>query len=139
MKSALLIFLTLFFIGTISCKNDDNKNPVQNKGLVGKWKLTAVLFDPGDGSGKFRTVSEAESGTVEFKANGDFSEIKGPIYSSVNPYNTYKILDDTRIELSIKDKPSMKTIWYYSNLSSTSLTLGYGCIEACSGKYAAVP
>lgn len=44
-----LFFLLLLLF---SCSSD--KNPE----LVGRWKLVAVLVDPGDGSGTFQSTSE---------------------------------------------------------------------------------
>lgn len=139
MKITNLFLLILFSLCTITCSKDDS--PIfQNNGLTGKWKLIEFLADPGNGKGKWQKVDDDASSVIEFKANGDFSELKGPIYSSVNPYNTYKILDDKRLQLSVKDSVSnpSKTIWYYSDLTPTTLTIGYGCIEACGGKYIAV-
>jgi|GEM_PF-2238865 len=133
-SNLLLSLLVLIF----SCQKDDN-SPIANVGLVGKWKLTESLIDPGGGA-TWRKMDEYSSSIIEFKANGDFFEVKGVIYSSINPYNRYKILDNSRIQLSIKDSVSnpLKTIWYYSALAPNMVILSYGCFEACSGKYVPV-
>lgn len=139
MKTTNLFLLILFSLCAFKCSEDDS--PVsENNGLIGKWKLTEYLADPGDGSGKWQKVDENASSVIEFKANGDFLEVKGPIYSSVNSYNSYKILDDKRLQLSMKDSVANpnKSIWYYSDLTPAKLTLSYGCIEPCGGKYIAV-
>lgn len=140
MKFVQTFLLTFLFTVIFSCKKDD-KGPAENSGLVGKWKLVESLIDPGNGSGTFRTVDEMASTVVEFKANGDFKEVKGPIYSSVNMYNTYKILDDKRVELTYKGNPQMQMppmIWSYSDVTPTTLTLSFGCNIPCMGKFIAI-
>ncbi|MFC0182656.1 hypothetical protein SAMN04515674_101618 [Pseudarcicella hirudinis] len=138
MNQIKLCLFSFFLILLFSCKNDNDLT--QNSRLIGKWKLAEVLFDPGNGSGRYQTVTAMESSVLEFEANGDFSEIKGPTYSSVNPYNRYRVLDDKRIELSMKNDPdgTLKTIWYYANPTANTLVMGYGCLEACSGKYTSI-
>lgn len=140
MKSIQALLLMILLTAIFSCKKDEN-GPALNSGLVGKWKLVESLLDPGDGSGTFRTVDEMSSNVVEFKANGDFKEVKGLIYSSVNMYDTFKVLDDKRIELSLRNNPQMQLppmIWYYSDVTPTTLTLSYGCQNPCSGKFIAI-
>lgn len=144
MKIRYAILFTLLFISMFSCK--DKKDPVigeiltENNGLVGKWKMVEFLYDPGDGSGKFQKASEGESSIVEFKANGDFKEVKGPLYSSINSYTKYKILGDGLIELSgapaSSAYPSHR--WTYKDLTPKSVTLGFGCDETCAGKFVAI-
>lgn len=130
--------LTFLLTAVLSCNNED-KNPAQNSGLSGKWKMIEILADPGDGSGTFRPVKDEASSTLEFKANGDFKETKGIIHSSVNPYNTYKMLDDNRLELSIKnDTKTPPIIWYVAELTPTTLEISYGCIEPCRAKFIAI-
>ncbi|WP_439583663.1 hypothetical protein [Dyadobacter bucti] len=140
MKLIQTFLLTFLFTAIFCCKKDE-KGPAENTGLVGKWKLVESLVDPGDGSGTFRKVDEIASTVVEFKANGDFKEVKGPIYSSINVYNTYKILDDKSLELSLTNNPQMQmppTTWYYSELTPTSMKLSYGCDKPCVGKFIAI-
>lgn len=110
----------------------------ENNGLIGKWKITEYLGDPGDGSGTYHEVKSDAAHVIEFKENGEFVEQKGKEQSSVPLFNAYKVLDNQRIEMIPIDKSQPSHIWYYSDLSATKLTLGYGCIEACSGKYIAV-
>ena len=137
MKTTNLFLLILFFIFAFKCSDDDT--PVaENNGLIGKWKLTEYLADPGDGSGKWQKVTDENSETIEFHADGRFTQIKGSGISSVPFFDSYKILDEKRLEMGPIDKSSSPHIWYYSNLSATELTIGYGCIEACNGKYVAV-
>ena len=126
---------------------DNSKDPAEkdnklarthNKGLEGKWKMTDYLADPGDGSGKWQTVKDPMAHTIEFGADGKFTETKGEGTSSVPLFNSYKILDEQRIEMIPIDKSQKSHIWFYNNTASDKLTLSYGCIEACSGQYVAV-
>src|SRR5688500_16768955 len=146
MKTTRLL-LSLMLICTLMACQNENADPLddtvkralkENSGLVGKWKIVEYLADPGDGSGTYQEVKSDLAHTIEFKENGEFVETKAPGQSSVPLFNAYKILDDKRIELIPIDKNSPSHIWFYSDLSASKVTLGYGCIEACSGKYAAV-
>ena len=137
MKTTNLFLLILFSICVFNCSEDDSPT-TENNGLIGKWKLTEYLADPGNGSGKWQKVKDENSETIEFHADGRFTEIKGSGISSVPLFNSYKILDDKRLEMQPISKSSNPHIWYYSNLSATELTIGYGCIEECSGRYVAV-
>ncbi|MCF0065077.1 hypothetical protein MUK70_29785 [Dyadobacter chenwenxiniae] len=138
MKIHYSIFVTFLFVSMFSCKENDVQ--VENNGLVGKWKMIEFLYDPGDGSGKFQKASEGESSIVEFKANGDFKETKGLLYSSINSYTKYKILNDSKIELSGAPSSSAYPThtWTYSNLTATTVILGFGCDESCAGKFIAI-
>lgn len=144
MKIRYSIFVFLFFVSMFSCKDKGDKVVpdifTENNGLVGKWKMVEFLYDPGDGSGKFQKASEGESSIVEFKANGDFKETKGLLYSSINPYTKYKILSDGRIELSGAPNNSAypAVIWSYKDLTTKTVTLGFACDETCLGKFVAV-
>ncbi|MCF2487124.1 hypothetical protein [Dyadobacter sp. CY347] len=132
------IFVTLLFVSLFSCKDDDVD--AGNNGLVGKWKMTEYLFDPGDGSGKFQRASEGESSVVEFKANGDFKETRGSLSSYVNLYTKYKLIGNDLIELS--GAPNSVAYpahnWSYKDLTPTSVTLGFSCDGTCLGKFVAV-
>lgn len=145
MKKSPLLLLVMLLFAAFACQDEtadpDDQNKLmltENNGLEGKWKLTDYLADPGDGSGKWRTVTEGFAHTVEFRSDGTFKEVKGVAMSSVPLFDAYKILDDQRIEMIPIDKKQPSQIWYYSDLTSGTLTLGYGCIEACSGKYVAI-
>ena len=146
MKTTRLL-LSLMLLWTVMACNKETADPIddtakralkENNGLIGKWKIVEYLADPGDGSGTYHEVKSEYVHTIEFKENGEYVEQKGQGQSSVPLFNAYKVLDDKRIEMIPIDKNSPSHIWYYSDLSATKVTLGYGCIEACSGKYVAV-
>ena len=146
MKTTRLLLSLMLIWTVIACQNE-TADPIddtakralkENNGLIGKWKIVEYLADPGDGSGTYHEVKSDVAHTIEFKENGEFVEVKGQGQSSIPLFNAYKILDDQRIEMIPIDKNSPSHTWYYSDLSATKVTLGYGCIEACSGKYVAV-
>ncbi|SEJ61092.1 hypothetical protein SAMN05216327_11432 [Dyadobacter sp. SG02] len=146
MKTTHLLFALMLILTVVACKND-GADPIddapkramkENNGLIGKWKIVEYLSDPGNGSGTYREVKDDVAHTIEFRENGEFVETKGQGQSSVPLFNAYKVLDDKRIELIPIDRSQPSHTWYYSELSASKVTLGYGCIEACSGKYIAV-
>ena len=131
------IFLIIFSLCAFKC-SDENSPVLENNGLVGKWKLTEYLADPGDGSGKWQPATDDYSHIIEFHADGQFTEIKGKAQSSIPLYKGYKLKGDNQIEMLRIDESIPSHIWTYSDMSSTELTLSYGCFEACSGRYVAV-
>ncbi|GGM90784.1 hypothetical protein GCM10010967_24810 [Dyadobacter beijingensis] len=146
MKTTRLL-LALLLCWTITACQNDTAEPLdsngrraakENNGLVGKWKIVEYLADPGDGSGKYQAVTGESGHIIEFKENGEFVETKGLAQSSTPMFNAYKVLEGNKIEMIPIDKNAPSHTWYYSELSAGKLTLGYGCIEACSGKYVAV-
>ena len=131
------IFLILLSLCAFKCR-DEGSPVTENHGLVGKWKLIEYLADPGDGSGKWQPATDEFSHIIEFHPDGRFTEIKGKAQSSVPLYKGYKLKGDNLIEMLPIDETKASHTWSYSDLSSTNLTLSYGCIEACGGKYVAV-
>lgn len=133
-RYSLLLLATGFIL--VSCKKEHINNR-ENEGIIGKWKLTESFVTDQNGIRTWQKVGEHASSLLEFKANGDFSEKKGPIYSSINVNNTYKLLKDSTIVLSVKDSVSFpqKTRWSYSELTSETLIINPGCIAPCGAKY----
>jgi len=146
MKTTRLLLSLMLLWTVVACQNEPAESLdggakrafKENNGLIGKWKITEYLADPGDGSGTYQPVKDAAAHIIEFKDNGEFVEQKGEEQSSVPLFNAYKILDNNRIEMIPIDKKNPSHIWFYSDLTAGKVTLGYGCIEACSGKYVAV-
>lgn len=146
MKTTRLLLSLMLLWTVMACQNetadpqDDTAKRAlkENNGLIGKWKIVEYLGDPGDGSGTYHEVKDEAGHTIEFKENGEFVERKGQAQSSVPLFNAYKVLDEQRVEMIPIDRSQPSHIWFYSDLSATKVTLGYGCIEACSGKYVAV-
>ena len=139
MKPSILLSLLLLFT-SLSCKKDDTNVQAQNNGLVGKWKMVAQLLDTGNGKPQFVEATEGFSSVIEFKSNGDFKEQKGFLYSYINPFDTYKILDNKKIQLSVTKSTAQVPPfeWQYQDLTATTVTLSFGCDKPCMGKYVAI-
>lgn len=128
MKHLALILSTLLFI---SCQNEQQETDAD---LVGKWKLTAVLMDPGDGSGTFQSVTSDK--IVEFHADGTITSngsICFPSSQISNPTSgTYSLKDSTiQSEFCMKDLPLTTR---FSKKGAT-LIISYTCFEPCREKY----
>ncbi len=117
MKKYLIAIIILAAIST-GC----NKN-IAKTGLIGKWKLTEALYDPGDGSGKWTPPSQLT--TIEFTLGGVIK------YNNNKPSVKYKIISDSVVEIS----SSSATVNITYELDGNKLTLIPPCIEACGERY----
>lgn len=120
MRNILLLVLVAFTFA--ACKKD-----VQNSGLVGKWKLTEYLADPGDGSGTWQPADPSNPQYIEFKKDGTVN------YSSTatNSSARYEITSDSTMTFfsDAGDSP------FRYQLSGNALSLTPPCIEPCGQKY----
>ena len=104
----------------ISC----SRNLVKTKtGLVGKWKLTESLIDPGDGSGKW--TAPTENTVIEFTSDG-------LIKYNTGESDNYKIINDSLFQTS---SSSSSTINYTYKVEGNKLFMRPPCIEACGERY----
>lgn len=135
MKKFSLVLAVTFTILFYSCKKSDvtSTDPFE---LVGKWKLTELYADPGDGSGKFRKIESKK--TIEFtkegkvkSTNGDLCTISIESNASDDSHFTIKemygglskiVVEKCKTEISFEIK-------------SDELTLYYNCIEGCGEKF----
>lgn len=125
------IFIYIFLIGIIfSCKdNDDTK--AYDADLLGKWKLTETLSDPGDGSGTYKTVISEKiihfhkDGTLS--SNGSICDLS--ILSDTPSSGTYSY---TKLTISAPD--CYESVLGFKLIGST-LIIYYPCIEGCSAKF----
>jgi hypothetical protein len=112
-----------FFLITLACtKSADN-----NSSIIGRWKLTETLADPGDGSGKWMPATT--NYIIQF--NEDSTAYENP----VNPYrnvNRYSVTNDSTLTLFYSNGTSFS---FYFKIESNTLTITGGCIEACGAKY----
>ncbi len=124
----LVIFI--FVVATIAaCTNNDN----QETELIGTWKLTEVLADPGDGSGTFHSVDSDK--TLEFHPDGTVS-CNGiicdmSIESNISSGGTYSLTDSTITPTDCQN--SVITIQFEQ--TGSILVLYYPCIEPCKSKF----
>jgi hypothetical protein len=112
-----------FFLITLACtKSADN-----NSSIIGRWKLTETLADPGDGSGIWMPATT--NYIIQFNEDSTANE------NPVNPYrnvNRYSVINDSTLTLFYSNGTSFS---YYFKIESNTLTIMGGCIEACGTKY----
>jgi hypothetical protein len=124
MKKTLLTAIIALSICTCGKKNIGT---AENETIIGKWKLTQTLSDPGDGSGKWQPADPNHPSYIEFRADDTLAFSTG--------YSTrYKLLSDSTLIL-YSTGDSIR--WGYQ-FTKTQLTLHPPCIEACGMRYAAV-
>jgi len=116
--------ITLLF----SCTEKDSIDP----DLIGKWRLTEVLADPGDGSGTFQYVSSNK--ILEFHSDGTVISNGEICYMSIDSYSpsngTYSISESKIYSSNCSDEG----IKYQR--SGITLVLTYpNCDEPCASKY----
>ena len=127
MKKSILLLLLLNLL--ISCnKNDQELAPAS---LIGTWKLTEMLQDPGDGSGTFQPVNSNKKivfvNSNQVTSNGVLCDMS--INSDTFTTGSYS---ETTKTINPSDCQNL-TINYEVNASS--LILSYRCIEGCRAKY----
>ncbi len=129
MKTKFLIIFSILLI--ISCRNnDDNENSI-----IGTWKLSAQLADPGDGSGTFQAVSNNR--TVTFYRNGTYSS-NGNFCTMNSDSNetTTGSYSFTNTEKSLTPNCNNSIIKLKLNIENNQLTMtNFGCYESCAQKY----
>lgn len=125
-----IIYLTLIgFIALTSCSKNDNHG-LSNL-LVGNWKLTEILLDPGNGSGTFVPVNSNK--TLIFDNNGNVTS-NGTICDLSVESNTSSTGTYTESTTTI-NSASCQNITIIYELTGTTLILNYPCIEPCKAKY----
>jgi hypothetical protein len=120
MKNLHNLILVFIILSLTACEKSGSDNLI-----TGKWKLTETLADPGDGSGKWQSVSGSKTYLI---LNSDGS-ITG---SGDTSFNQYRIIDDRMIEFVFQNGTT--TIRNYK-LSGNSLEISGGCYEACGTRY----
>jgi hypothetical protein len=127
----MIFFLTLLLF---SCsKDDDDKVDNSNPGILGTWKMTEQLLDPGDGSGTFQPVESSK--TLTFYANNTMAS-NGEICSASaaaehSTYGVYSVQDS-----SITANACSTNSWgIHFEINGGSLILNYPCIEPCKAKF----
>jgi len=138
MKKILLTALaTSLLFG--SCSSDDSLNTAN---IVGLWRLTAILSDPGDGSGTFRGVDT--NATIQFFEDGTFtaSEIVCTFsLDSDSAERTSGTYDLETMEVSIIRCGEVDVDGNTPNtsigvvLEEGNLILNFPCIEACALRF----
>jgi hypothetical protein len=121
----ILTLLTAILFCLVACKKTTTQ--ADNISIIGKWKLSEYLADPGDGSGTWHVSDPLNPSYREFKGDGIL--VDSP--SSATSWTHFQLTSDSTIIFS-RDSEQL-TISYH--VSKTLLTLSGGCIEACGERY----
>ena len=123
--------MTLISLSILAC-GKKNTAAAENEGIVGKWKLTESLADPGDGSGKWQPADPAHPSYLEFRSDGTL--ISTPTGLPSNGADRYQLLSDSTV-LFYNGTFSIRESY---NLTKTTLSITPPCFEACGMHYIAV-
>jgi len=125
-----LFLLFISFSLLLSCSSDDANTST----VIGTWKLSQVLSDPGDGSGTFMDVNSNKSITFlsddTFSSNGNFC-----FFSSDPTIITDGVFSTQEEKIYPNNCDSFAQIGLSYKLENGALIINYPCIEACAEKY----
>jgi hypothetical protein len=115
-----LLPLLLCLISFSACEKENDKSCEEPGDLVGKWKLTEIRSDPGDGSGRWQSVGFALNIIIQFKQDGSFESTENATpfdrYSVAgNMVSLYNSLDSSGVNmpLSIQELTEESLAYYY--------------------------
>lgn len=132
------IFFTLALF-TLGCSERDEL--LGNSDIVGRWKLVEVYADPGDGSGKFKSINSQK--TLEFYESGDLTVRNGTIcqldLSDNNSMASIYSIDSTEVDDNFRLKIKDCTQDLYASIQGDILIIYFPCIEGCGEKYRRIP
>jgi len=120
------LFIGFFVMLLWSCDQFDKESGNVRPQLVKKWKQTAYLSDPGDGSGTWQPTPADQPVSLEFTADGK-------ILRDGQQTNTYSVSGDT----ILLDQPTngYQRRWLIQELTTKQLQISLMCIEACGERY----
>lgn len=120
-----VLFIVLLFV---NCSNDASAN------IIGKWKLSQVLYDIGDGKGTFKDVTSTN--TIEFfddntfKANFSFCNSEEKTSTG-----TYAVKEGKIYPKNCEDRPIIQTNGLSFRIEKSALIVNLFCTEPCASKY----
>jgi hypothetical protein len=133
MRKILILNLVLFGLALACADDTEAESGQQSNTLIGTWRLTEIMADPGDGSGTFTPVTSSRSLTFNkdgsFTCNGDICTFGAQAGNATT--GTYTLADSTWQSPFCAD-PGFK---YTFKLNGDTLILNYVCIEPCRAKY----
>lgn len=118
-------------VGILSCKNDDDS--AQDSALIGTWKLTENLLDPGDGSGVFEPVQSEK--TITFHQDGTVTSngLLCSISETTDQSSSGTYSSQTGIIKSSDCGTENEEYQFERNGNVVIIT--FLCIEPCKSKY----
>ncbi len=121
-----ITILSLILINIFACtKSSDTNQPENNASIIGKWKQTEFLLDPGDGSGTW--MPETNDYFIQFNSDSTYEN------SGITTGDIIRFSLPTDSTITFIYPNATSTIRY--EIQGTKLTLTGGCIEPCGSKY----
>ncbi len=118
-----ITILSLFLITLLAC----TKSSKNTSSIIGRWKLTETLADPGNGSGEWMPATSDY--LIQFYK--DSSAGDNAVTAGAELYK-YSLLNDSTIKLFYLNGTNFT---FYFKADANHLTLMGECIEACGSKY----
>ncbi|MBO9673632.1 MAG: hypothetical protein J7577_09310 [Sphingobacteriaceae bacterium] len=129
MKKIFLLILATAGLLYISCKKSEHNNDGPGE-VYGKWKLTETMFDPGDGSGKYKKVTGEAKYLILSKSADKAGKFEG---DALPDLFSFRILDSVKME--VYSNTYKMPLTYYYKVSAKSLELNPPCIEGCGYRF----
>lgn len=114
-----------------SCNKTSSTIKVDDLPSVNKWILVETLSDPGDGSGKWKTVDQPNYFFIKFNTD---NSIETNIYKDFGGLTQYKIINDSTINLIYANGYIITRLY---KIEGSLLKISGGCFEACGQKFKA--
>lgn len=127
MKNSILLLLAIVF--TFSCSKEED---YEESDIVGTWKISQALLDPGDGSGVFTDIESDKS--LEFFDDGRVISVGDLCPLSSSSEGTAEGLYDESTGKITADCQGQEVSYDYEIINN-ELILTYQCIEPCAIKY----
>ncbi|MGV3695635.1 hypothetical protein [Flavobacterium sp.] len=132
MKRYVVYSVLALFVAACSSSTDRESETSE---FLGKWKLTHMLMDPGDGSGTYEPV--AGEYTLEFLTNGsirtNYPLCNLNVQAGADDFTFPYIASENRIPSTACDYPEEYSINYH--IDGGNLILSFPCIEGCLEKF----
>jgi hypothetical protein len=133
MKKAILLFS--FFTILFACTNDGFSDIQNDPELVGSWKMSGYLSDPGDGSGQFTAVESKK--VINFSADGSLTcngDLCSMLSTSTDMNTSGIYLGNSIILDNLECNNEQDLNIRYQRIGDT-LLLYYPCKEPCFVEY----
>lgn len=134
--------LPLLLLALLSCEKTDGPI-VYNRGLIGKWRMYESLSDPGDGSGKWRSVKPADTEILEFRVDSTLQIVRSGTRTGFfyNASQLKFLVRGKQVYFYTSARPvpdSVRGTRFEMTPTYTHLRLDFPCDEACAARYVAI-